>query len=98
MPNYIEASKMNWEGNGSTDGHKFPGVDYMNMASLQRIAAATEAMAVNHLRLQSDYERMERDRDRYKDRWVSECNSNRYLKGQITKLKNKIKEMEGQSI
>jgi len=52
---YHEASKIKWEG-VFTEGITFPGNEKIYMACLQRIAAATEAMAGNYRLLQTDLE------------------------------------------
>lgn len=43
-----------------TQTEDFPGIEKINAGSLQRIADAAEAMAKNHLRLQSDLEYYQR--------------------------------------
>lgn len=61
--NLRAASKIQWtveEKNGSP----YPGDDNISLGCLMRIADATEAMAVNHVRLQNDH-------DQYK-RWYQE--------------------------
>lgn len=83
---YKKASRISWQGSGST-GALFPGVDYVNMASLQRIADATEAMAKNHIRLQEDLEWMTKSRDRWQNDCESLARKNANLRGQMTKLK-----------
>jgi hypothetical protein len=78
MASFREDSKKHWNSDTS--------VDQINAGSLQRIADATELMAVTHVALQED-------RDRYK-RWYQDSEktrkylllSNAALKGQITKL------------
>lgn len=57
--NYIQASKTDWHGTFA-DGTKYPGDEKMQIACLQRIASATEAMAVNYNRLQGDLEMYKR--------------------------------------
>lgn len=47
---YREHSRTNW----TTEVDGWPGVDRINIGSLQRIADATEAMAKNHDQMQSD--------------------------------------------
>lgn len=71
--------------------------DELRNGCLQRIADATEAMAVH-------YERLIIDRDRYR-RWYqdeqrkrkSRDRSNAALRGVITKLKKKIQQIEGEA-
>jgi len=78
MSTIQEDSRKAW-----TSGSSLPDI---NAGSLQRIAAATEAMAVNHIQRQRDmYEQMyrgEMNRRRAVERQLSAA------KGQITKLRN----------
>ena len=48
-------------------------------------------MAVNHVKLQKDYDYMRNSRDSYRDWYETEKRKNTALKGVITKLKNKMK-------
>ena len=80
MSTIQEDSRKAW-----TSGSSLPDI---NAGSLQRIAAATEAMAVNHIQLQ-------RQRDMYEQMYRGEMNRRRAVerqlsaaKGQITKLRN----------
>jgi len=50
-------SKQNWT---LAEGKDKPNLDQINTGCLQRIAEATEAMAQNYLRLQSDVEYLSR--------------------------------------
>lgn len=84
-----EVSTTQWPSKKQPNGHY--DIDLVNMACLQRIAAATELMAKNHAILLDE-------RDRY-FRWYKEEQSkkealersNRSLRGTITRLKNKSK-------
>lgn len=88
--NYIEASKTDWEKTVTDNASNFPGIDYMGMACLQRIATATEAMAKNHTQLIAD-------RDLYK-RWYegekaanARLNrANAALRGIINRMKKEV--------
>ena len=80
MPNFRDQSRGTWTGPGS--------VEEINAGSLQRIADATEKMAVNHVQLMAD-------RDRYKGYYETEKaiakglkNENNALRSVISRLKN----------
>ena len=71
-----------------------PATDELQTGCLQRIAAATEVMAQN-------YQQLINNRDWYRQRWQEECRrreelkrSNAALRGVVTRLKRRIKEME----
>lgn len=84
--NCRQLSKQNWTGEKTNDD--------INTGSLQRIADACELMASNYLKLQSDL-KFQKDRaDRNYELWRSEEKANRYLRANITRLKNKIKASE----
>jgi hypothetical protein len=61
----------------------------INAGSLQRIADATEKMAVNYVQLQKDYEYMKMLKNNIEQMFIEQLNKNRALKGVITKLKKK---------
>jgi len=61
----------------------------MKIGCLQRIADATEAMAKNHLKMQSDLDYLSRRNKDQNAEIARLCNRIRGLKGSITKLKNK---------
>jgi hypothetical protein len=65
--------------------------EMLQTGSLQRIADATEAMAKNHIQLQQERERYKRwyDDERYERAKLEK--SNAALRGQITKLRKKLK-------
>ena len=80
MGTFREDSKKAWTSSGSTE--------HINAGSLQRIADATEKMAVNHVQLMFD-------RDRYKSYYETERatskrlrNENNALRSVISRLKN----------
>jgi hypothetical protein len=68
-------------------------LEQLNTGAILRIADATEAMAKNHVQLQSERDRLQR--------WYNEENqkakklerSNAALRGQITKLRNRLSGM-----
>lgn len=85
--NYREESRKNWgrtmpEKEGLTN-------DEVQYGCLLRIADATEAMAKNHVKLQIDLDWYKSQLQNYKALYECEKNSNRSLKGVITKLKKK---------
>ena len=88
--NYKEASKINWTGNGEDKDELFPGIAFIQMASLQRIADATEKMAKKYTDLEYNYELLKRDLDYARKVNNKLNNSNRSLKGWINRLKNKV--------
>ena len=89
--NYKQASRANWVGEGSNVDKcsEFPGIDYVNMASLQRIADATELMAKRHQELLADVDWHMKRGDRWKDNAEKYQRQIKALKGVITKLKKK---------
>lgn len=95
--NYRDASKENW---GKTDPYtKNPediglNLDQINTGAFLRIADATEAMAVNHIKLQALYDDMKESRDRwieYNDEKQHQINA---LKSLVSRLKNQIKTLK----
>lgn len=82
MPNLRESSKLNWDGGNKTESIK--------LGCLQRIADAAEIMATNYINLQNEldiYKRWYNERCevvKRRDKYISS------LRGQITKLKNKL--------
>lgn len=97
MTDLAEASRKKWNTPETKEG-KYPGDMNMIIGCFQRVAAASEAMAVNHLKLQKDLEFMTGRKNYYEEtaRYESKRNSN--LKGQLTKAKNKIAELEAAEI
>jgi hypothetical protein len=90
---YKEISKTNW-GRYFEEGEK-PSNEDIQLGVMLRIADATEAMAANHIALMND-------RDMYKKWWQeaenkveSLKNSNRTLKGVISKGKKAIAKLKG---
>lgn len=84
--NYKEASRYNWSSLHDTN---YPGVDLINMGSLQRIADAIEIMGKNYLELQRSYDYMKSDRDSLRERYYKMERRLSAMKGVITKLKTK---------
>lgn len=92
MSNWMDVSRILWQVKGEPDTTNTR--EKVQLGCLQRIAQATEKMALNYAALVSD-------RDLYK-RWYEEERSkkhrlelqNRALRGQITKLKNKKQSLE----
>lgn len=82
MATQREDSKKEWTSNATGED--------IQLGCLQRIADATEKMATNHVKLQSDYDYMRKERDRYKQLYYAEQKRCSTLKGWITRLK-KIK-------
>ena len=91
--NWKKISKVEWATVGQDDSNDTR--EKVKLGSLQRIADACELMAKNHAELI-------RDRDNCK-RWYEEGkadlqraeNSNRSLRGQITKLRKRLQDCGG---
>ena len=91
--NWKKISKVEWATLGQDDSNDTR--EKVKLGSLQRIADACELMAQNHAELI-------RDRDNFK-RWYEEGkadlqraeNSNRSLRGQITKLRKRLRDCGG---
>lgn len=79
--NYKEESKKEYGTSSSF------AVEHLNAGSLQRIADATEAMAKNHIRLQSDLDWYTRMYNQERETTKRLNNEIRSLKGWITRLK-----------
>lgn len=62
-------------------------MDQIQLGCILRIADATEAMAKNHTQLQADLDWYKRQYNSYKERLEASENSNRSLRGVITKLR-----------
>ncbi|MES2779930.1 MAG: hypothetical protein V4651_08520 [Bacteroidota bacterium] len=82
---YRDASRENW-----TNRFELTNED-INTGSLQRIADATEVMAKNHNELIRENDSLKREVERYRLWYNQEQKLNRYLRGNITRLKNKLK-------
>lgn len=95
--NYREASKANW---GKDDPYtKNPediglNLDQINTGAFLRIADATEAMAVNHIKLQALYDDMKESRDRWMDLVEKRDKQINSLKRLVSRLKNQIKTLK----
>lgn len=63
--------------------------EQLEIGSLLRIADATEIIAQNYVKLQTDYEYMRSSRDKYKEESERMADRIKALKGVITKMKNK---------
>lgn len=84
-----EASKLDWS------NEERPETLYdINCGSLQRIADACEKMCLDREKLERDYASMKRARDGYRNMFYACERSKSSLRGVITKLKKKIKELE----
>ena len=91
--NWKKISKVEWTTVGQDDSNDTR--EKVKLGSLQRIADACELMAQNHAELICD-------RDNFK-RWYEEGkadlqhaeNSNRSLRGQITKLRKRLQDCGG---
>lgn len=82
--------KQESRGDFTTNKDGFPGVDLINMASLQRIADATEAMAKYHVQILKDLE-WYRDRCRDLQAEVETLkNSRAGYKAALAKLRKKL--------
>ena len=82
MANQREQSKKDWESRDTSED--------LQLGCLQRIADASEKMASNYTQLQKD---LDYYKNGYKVRWEIIEKKNKSisaLRGQITKLKNKI--------
>lgn len=69
----------------------------IQLGAILRIADATEAMAKRHVELIDENKGLRMSRDRYLEKWREEEKKNRYLRAQITRLKNKMKAAATQS-
>lgn len=81
----VEQSKIYWGNHVEED--EYPGNDRIKLGCLQRIASAAEAMAKNHVQLQSDYNYMRESRDRYKALYEKEAKRSAAFKGWVTRYK-----------
>ncbi|MDX1936134.1 MAG: hypothetical protein SFU21_03420 [Flavihumibacter sp.] len=85
----IAASKVYYSVKVNGDGN-WPGKDMMQVACLQRIATAAEAMAENTVNLQKQIDYLTEQRNIWRCRAEALKKERRSLRGQITKLKNKL--------
>ena len=88
MSNTFGNQSWIWSGGGT--------IEDIQRGCLERIADATEAMARNHDELQSRVKLLERMYKDQRRRAESLERSNAALRGVITKLNNKIKQLEGE--
>lgn len=86
MASFREHSKQNWNSASS--------VEHINAGSLQRIADATEVMSKNYVQLQNERDSYKRIADSRYEAIERLQRSNSALRGQITKLKKKVKSNE----
>ena len=84
--NIIEKTKVDWNTEASNN-NGFPGVEQMKYGYLQRIAAATEAMAQYHVQIIKDRDMYERWYKERGDRIRRLEKSNAALRGHIKRLK-----------
>ena len=82
---WIEHSKIHYR---DTD-EGTPNDNRIKIGCMQRIATATEAMAITHTRLINDNEWLKGVRDRQQEEINYLRRSNAGLKGAITRMKNK---------
>jgi len=85
MKTLRDESKHSWDGLGTFES--------INSGSLQRIADACELMAKDRERLESDFGRVKRNAELYHELCLRAERRNAALRGVITKLKKKIKEL-----
>lgn len=85
---YKEQSRIDW-GNNYRDDEK-PNRDDLKFGALLRIADATEAMAKRHTELIDENVRLREALKSLEFHYTHEKNSNRTLRGQITKLRKKL--------
>jgi hypothetical protein len=86
---FIDSSKTDWVVN-LPEGENFPGFERVKLGCLMRIANATEAMAKRHTELIDENTRLSDYIKRLQGYLSYERNTVRTLKGQVTKLKNKL--------
>lgn len=79
-------SKTNWT---VPYEERYPGDNNIIIGCMQRIAASTEAMANNHIKLQQDLDWYMKRYTEQKDEVAKLCYRIRALKANITKLKKK---------
>lgn len=84
------ASRANWgtQQQGSDDSLT---IEQIQLGAVLRIADATEAMAKNHNEMIAEINWLKASRQNYIDLYRTEAKANRYLRAQITKLRNKLK-------
>ena len=84
---YKQESRSNWGRNTTQELTR----EEVQHGAILRIADATEAMAKNHVQLQSERDRYKQWYDQERERAAKLERSNAALRGQITRLKNRIK-------
>lgn len=82
MSTFKELSNQNFNGTAS--------IEHINAGSLQRIADAAEKMAGNYIKLQNDLEWSKKRCNELEGRISIRDKHISALRGQITKLKNKL--------
>ncbi|RKT01073.1 hypothetical protein [Chryseobacterium defluvii] len=92
--NYKEESRKNW-GSELDEGQTLNS-DQIKVGALLRIADASELMALNHLQLQIELDQMKNSREYYKNLYESSQKTISSFKGQITKLKNRLKNLNNE--
>lgn len=85
IKSYRKESRTDW---GTTDDKVT--LEQINTGAILRIADATEAMAKNHVQLQTERDRLQRWYEQERERAAKLERSNAALRGQITRLKNRI--------
>ena len=86
IKSYRKESRTDW---GTSDDKVT--LEQINTGAILRIADATEAMAKNHVQLQAERDRLQQWYDQERERAAKLERSNAALRGQITRLKNRIK-------
>lgn len=84
---FVEISKLSWSNLDDSDSNVSNEV--IQTGCLQRIASATELMASNYVRLQTDLDAYQRSHKERGDKITKLYKTISNLKGQITKLKKK---------
>lgn len=84
---YLELSRREWHKEVDRGEPDWPGIEYINMACLQRIADATEKMSENH-------DRLIRDRDYYRGESKRKGEEIERLRRKITGLRGAITRMK----
>lgn len=87
---YRERSRENWGTPYSSDEKPALTIEQINSGCLLRIADATEAMAANYVRLQSEVDYLKRRRDQLERDNNRLCRQVSSLRGVITRLKKKL--------
>lgn len=82
---YQEESRRPW-----SSGNDRPNTDQIKIGCMQRIATATEAMSKNYVTMENNLKWSREHVVRLEKRLESATNTNRSLRGHITRLKKKL--------